>query len=133
ASVGLGAATSVSVVPAPRIWLVPWSRNTSSDAVVAKLLLALNTLTAISCGAPSLSTAANGVRSTRYGVKFSVWTLGIGRQSSGSMPPVKIHGKIGATPAGRPATGGPAPRKTGGPPARHAPAPPSRPRGRPHY
>src|SRR5947209_984794 len=45
---------------------------------------------------------ANGVRFTRYGTNANVSTPGIGRHKNGSMPPVKIHGYTGATPAGRP-------------------------------
>ena len=69
-------------------------------AAVEKWSIALNTRSDTVCGAPSLSVAANGVRSTRYGSNASVCTPGIGRHSSGSAPPVKIHGKIGTTPAG---------------------------------
>src|SRR6202021_1730470 len=63
---------------------------------------ALNTLTETVCSWPLLNTPAKGVRSTREGTKFRVCTPGIGNHKNGSMPPVKIHGDTGATPAGWP-------------------------------
>src|SRR5258708_5448989 len=82
----------VLAAPPPVTRRDPWSRKTSSVAVVEKNWLLLKTLMAIRCGCPLLSTPANGVRSTRYGMKLSACTPGMGRQSSGSMPPGKIPG-----------------------------------------
>src|SRR5260370_882970 len=90
-STGEGVPIVLAVTP-PVTRRDPWSRKTSSVAVVEKNWLLLKTLMAIRCGCPLLSTPANGVRSTRYGMKLSACTPGMGRQSSGSMPPVKIQG-----------------------------------------
>src|SRR5579863_8550183 len=86
----------------------PWSKNSSKLAVVAKYELSalrsfeLNIAMEIVCGCPLLSRPANGVRFTRYGLKSYVSTLGMGNHKNGSMPPVKIQGNTGATPAGIP-------------------------------
>src|SRR5260370_16317306 len=89
-STGEGAPT-VLAVTSPVTRREPWSRKTSSVAVVEKNWLLLKTLMAIRCGCPSLSTPAHGVRSTRHGMKLSACTPGMGRHGRGPWPPLKIH------------------------------------------
>src|SRR5262249_38639828 len=67
---GAGAAM-VFCVTSPTTRVEPWSRKSSRVAVVEKYWLSLVTLMASRWGCPSLSTPANGERSTRYGTKLS--------------------------------------------------------------